>query len=154
MKTEQSSRYKNWQSLLKVNNTSNIITNTYIIEGNEIKNVKSGITKEEMKKNISTTAQYDILRKDGTKLESNEKVGTGCKVQFATGESYTIIVTGDISGDGEITITDLAKMKQYLIGKLQLEQSYGKAGDINSDEKITITDLAKIKKAIIGLIKM
>ena len=63
---------------------------------------------------------------------------------------YTIIVTGDISGDGKISASDLSMMKRKIIGTKSLDGAYFKAADLNSDSQIKASDLSKLKKMIIS----
>ena len=60
----------------------------------------------------------------------------------------TIIVKGDVNGDGEVDITDLVKIRQK-IQKIDLfDEKQNKAGDINGDNEVDITDLVKIRRYI------
>ena len=72
------------------------------------------------------------------------------------GETYhlTLVVTGDIDQNGEITITDLAQLKLHYIEKELLSGASLKAADINSDGKITITDLAQLKLVLVDLMEL
>lgn len=67
------------------------------------------------------------------------------------GETYhlTLVVTGDIDQNGEITITDLAQLKLHYIEKELLSGASLKAADMNYDNEITITDVAQIKLILI-----
>lgn len=82
-------------------------------------------------------------------------------VKSTSGEirKYTILVAkaadtsikyGDPSGDGKISITDLAVTKKHILGKSILTGNKFKAADANKDGKVTISDLALIKKHILG----
>lgn len=62
----------------------------------------------------------------------------------------TPILRGDPSGDGKITITDLAVTKKHILGKQTLAGDKFTAADANKDGKVTITDLALMKKHILG----
>ena len=64
---------------------------------------------------------------------------------------FTLIVTGDIDGDAEITINDLANIRLHLIDKKSLTGIKLKAGDIDEDGEVTINDLASMKLILIGL---
>ena len=67
---------------------------------------------------------------------------------------YTIIVTGDIDGDTEITINDLAKLKLHLIEQELLQGISLKAADIDEDAQITVNDAAQIKLVLIDLFEI
>ncbi len=61
-----------------------------------------------------------ITDKDGNELESNAKVGPGCKVTDSGGNNYTVIVKGDVDGTGEVNSTDYLQTKKYFLGQLNL----------------------------------
>ena len=128
-----------------------ISATNYKIDGNYITNIKPETKVSEVKNDVKSNREYEIQKRDGTKLTDNDIVATGYKVKFATGETYEIVVNGDVSGDGKITITDVAKIKKHIINTETLTGAYLKAGDVNENDTITITDLAKIKKVVIGL---
>ena len=123
----------------------------YKVDGNYIINIKPETKVSEVKNDVKSNREYEIQKTDGTKLTENDIVATGYKVKFATGEAYEIVVNGDVSGDGKITITDIAKIKKHIIILEKLTGAYLKAGDVNENDTVTVTDLAKIKKVIIGL---
>ena len=64
---------------------------------------------------------------------------------------YTLIVMGDINGDGKVTITDIAKIKLHIIKKEILTGTKFIAADLNNDKELTITDLARIKIIFLGI---
>ncbi len=63
---------------------------------------------------------------------------------------YSIVVTGDINGDGTIDITDLIQLKRQILKTSSLNGSYLKASDTNGDGSTDITDLIQIKRSILG----
>ena len=126
----------------------------YKVDGNYIINIKPATKVSEVKNDVKSNREYEIQKTDGTKLTENDIVATGYKVKFATGETYEIVVNGDVSGDGKITITDVAKTKKHIISLEKLTGAYLKAGDVNENDTVTVTDLAKIKKVIIGLVNL
>ena len=89
------------------------------------------------------------MDKDGKPLKDSSIIKTGTKLKVGDIE-YTLVVTGDINGDGEITITDLAKVKLHYIEKELLTGAELKAADMNYDGEITVTDIAQIKSILIG----
>ncbi len=62
----------------------------------------------------------------------------------------TIVVTGDVSGDGKITITDVVKLQKAVVGSSSLSGAYAKAADINGDGKVTITDVVQAAQVTVG----
>lgn len=64
--------------------------------------------------------------------------------------NYTIIIKGDVNGDGTIYATDYVRIKNHIMEKKKLEGAYLKAADINNDNNIYATDYVKIKNYIMG----
>ena len=67
-------------------------------------------------------------------------------------ETYILVVTGDLNGDGKIGLTDLANFKLSMVGKRELSTATTLAGDINEDGKTSLSDLAKLKMYLVGKI--
>ncbi len=62
-------------------------------------------------------------------------------------------ILGDVDGDKEMTVNDLAKIKLHLIEKEILTDAYAiKSADIDKDGEITANDLARLKLHLIGLL--
>lgn len=61
-----------------------------------------------------------------------------------------IVISGDINGDGKISVTDLLAVKSHLLGRTTLEDAALHAADISGDQKVTITDFIQIKSYILG----
>ena len=99
----------------------------------------------EFKQNVEANREITIIDNNGNKLEEDDIIGTGMTVTVGEELEYTLIVIGDINGDGKITITDIAQIKLHLIDKEILTGSNFIAADLNSDEELTVTDLAQIK---------
>ena len=96
----------------------------------------------------SLTASGYTVYNGSTKVTSG-LVGTGMTA-VSNGTSVTIVVTGDVSGDGRITITDVVKLQGSVAGASKLSGAYAKAGDINGDGKVTITDVVQAAQVTVG----
>lgn len=86
----------------------------------------------------------------GNVLQEESQLKTGIKLKVGKTLQYTLVVTGDIDKDAEITINDLAQIKLHLIGKGLLTGIEIMAADVDEDKEITINDLAQIKLILIG----
>ena len=62
----------------------------------------------------------------------------------------TVVVTGDVSGDGRLTITDVVKLQSHVTGSSTLSGAYAAAADINGDGKVTITDVVQAAQITVG----
>ena len=96
-----------------------------------------------------SVSQMDGTVYSGGKVVSSGNMATGMVVKTASGE-YTVAVTGDTSGDGKITVTDVVKLQSHLLNKNNLSGAYLEAGDLNGDSKVSITDLVKSARVVAG----
>ena len=82
-----------------------------------------------------------------------DKLVTGDKIQIISGKetvNMTIVIYGDASGDGKITIKDLLIVQKSILGYTKPVGAYKEAADANKDGQITIKDLLIIQKSILG----
>ena len=68
--------------------------------------------------------------------------------------SFDLIVTGDLNGDGNVTLVDLSRLKKFYLGIITLQEDYEKAGDANYDNQVSIVDISIMKKVFLGIIKL
>ena len=136
------------------------VTTTYRIK--EKDNVKYIIlapstTVSEMLKNITSNKEIKIVDKSGEEIEENALVVTGAKVvtKEDNKEIYTVVVKGDINGDGKVTFDDIIKTNGVRI--LENEDSISKAqlmaSDINDTGKIEFRDIISINAIRISSLK-
>ncbi|MBE6729932.1 MAG: hypothetical protein E7568_06850 [Ruminococcaceae bacterium] len=76
----------------------------------------------------------------------------GETVQRQTIPSLSFIKLGDIDGDNTVGINDLATLKLYLAGALNLETKGELSADLDGSGKVEIADLAKLKLYLAGAI--
>ena len=93
------------------------------------------------------SAGYTIY--SGSTKVTSGLVGTGMTA-VSSSATVTIVVTGDVSGDGKITITDVVKLQKSVVGSGSLSGAYAKAADINGDGKVTITDVVQAAQVTVG----
>jgi len=115
--------------------------NKYLIFSDGEVNV-SDITKK-----IFTTGSLEISNDSGNVLNSSDVVSTGNNLKinlFDSEKNYKIIVLGDVTGDGVISVTDVSKLFQYYRKKISMNKEYITAGDVIIDEEIRLTDVTKL----------
>lgn len=138
----------------------------YKIGNNDIDNYEVGdkyisrVVKETTKANfiynLDTNGKVRILKEDGTELKDGELVGTGMTLEVTKDKEkieLKIAVSGDVSGDGKVTVTDLSTINQTVLGVVKLENEYKIAADLDENDNITVTDLSTENKMILGLVK-
>ena len=117
-------------------------TNTPTPSGNYLTGVSPSTSVSAM-----NSAGYTIY--NGSAKVTSGLVGTGMTA-VSSSATVTIVVTGDVSGDGKITITDVVKLQKYVVGSGSLSGAYAKAADINGDGKVTITDVVQAAQVTVG----
>lgn len=117
-------------------------TNTPTPSGNYLTGVSPSTSVSAMNR-----AGYTIY--SGSAKVTSGLVGTGMTA-VSSSATVTIVVTGDVSGDGKITITDVVKLQKSVVGSGNLSGAYAKAADINGDGKVTITDVVQAAQVTVG----
>ena len=122
-----------------------------------IKNIKEQTTTEKFEENIemADNGSIEIYDKTGeNKVE--DYVGTGMIARVNNEYERSIldmdvVVKGDVTGDGKITITDMIKIKRHLEKLKELEGVYELAGDTTDAGTITLEDLINLRLDIANI---
>lgn len=128
-------------------------TEEYVLdlENKILKAVPTNTTVDFLLKNLQIASEkYSIMNKENQTITGEALVGTDMKLSI-DGEIFKIIVIGDINGDGQITSTDLSKLKLHMVELEKLTESPLMASDINQDNQTTLTDLSKMKEYLVGI---
>jgi len=64
--------------------------------------------------------------------------------------NFTMIVDGDLNGDGLANAADIIFMKRYILGKNTLDDILFTAGDIDENNSVNATDIIYLKRYILG----
>ena len=95
-----------------------------------------------------------ILDKNNNPISDTDYISTDMKLVLNDKIVYNLSVNGDLNGDGQISATDLSKIKMHLIDLRLLDGAYLKSANVDGDNAITITDLSQIRKAYFGEINL
>lgn len=117
------------------------------ISGNTIITDKAGTTLAQLRKKLDY-GDYNITAYDRNgRSKTSGTVGTGWRLTFTGGSrelSYSIVVKGDLTGEGQVNSSDYKKAADYLTEKIELTDIEFTAADINNDGKITLSDFYSI----------
>ena len=118
----------------------------YQIKNNYIVRIKPKTKYRDFIKDIETNQKY-IIKEKNTEISGEDLIKTGQTLTTEDGHTYTLVVIGDLSGDGKIGIVELARISKIGSGKITYIKEIEKlAIDVNADGKINIIDLAAISK--------
>lgn len=97
------------------------------------------------------------------KLSGNDLVRTNLQIEIDTsyvkdgqifgvgaGEFIAVVVKGDLTGTGEIDVTDLSTMQEELVETTQLRGAYKNAADLDRNGEIDVIDLSKLQEYIVN----
>ena len=121
----------------------------YKIEESYILDIEGETKKSEFVKNISTNLEMKFYTEDDKEanINDNDIIKTGMKLKLSNGNTYNLIVRGDINRDGRVSLTDISKLIfHYNESKgFILTNEYSlKASDMNFDGEITLTDISQL----------
>ena len=123
----------------------------YIIERDYIKRIERQTKRKDFDKKLQIDSKYEIKR-NGTIVKTNEVLKTGDELILQdTGKTYKIIVIGDINKDGDVSVVDLVKIKNYILKRRTFDELEMQAADANVDGKgPSIADLVRIRRIILS----
>ena len=130
-----------------------ITSDDYVVGDEHIGKIEIGSTVAEV---ISGIHQKDYINiyKDGVKLDGNVIIGTGMVIKLEDNgveyDSVVVVVTGDVNGDGNVSLTDMLLMKADLLQKSELTGAYENAADVNASGDFGLTDFIKMKAHLLG----
>lgn len=140
-------------------NTDNqlcLVTNSSLSkdEDGNIREVKvDKNTVAEMKTNFANT-NIIFRNADGEELSDGDVVGTGATIELVINgeisDSATVIMSGDVTGDGKINNRDAAMITRYLVGKEVITKYQLSAIDVNGDGSFNNRDAAMISRYLVG----
>jgi len=131
-----------------------ITSSIYTIGDSYITKITPGTNIAKFKENVETEQEMIFFDKSGNVLSDTDNIGTGMKLKVGKTLEFVLVVTGDIDGNGEIGINDLAKLKLHCIEKEMLVDEAFKAADMDADDKISVNDLATLKLVLLGIINL
>ncbi|HAN20371.1 MAG: hypothetical protein A2Y15_08005 [Clostridiales bacterium GWF2_36_10] len=95
-----------------------------------------------------------VYNKNGNLMSNEDMVSTGCKIKLVANNlvtnSASIVIRGDINGNGTIDSTDYLFVKRIFLGTAAVEDAYLKAALVSSGSNISVTDYIMIKRHYLG----
>ena len=96
----------------------------------------------------------EVVDCGGNVITDTAVVGTGTRINlYSNGElmdTVTVVVRGDLDGNGVVDTTDYMRLKAFLRGSFQIGDAENKAADVDGNDKINTTDYMRIKSYFLG----
>ena len=125
----------------------------YKITNKAISGIKPNTAIDDFTNNMRN--EFNVIVTKNEEEVTEGLIGTGMKVKIYENSKliadYIAIVSGDLNGNGELTVTDLLMLKRYIVQLEQPNGYQGMAADLNDDDRISVTDLLMVKRKIVGL---
>lgn len=94
------------------------------------------------------------VTKDGAEVSGSGKIGTGMQVHLVVNGAeqsvLTAVVTGDVNGDGLITVTDVVRINANILNKYTFSEAERIAADVSNDGQVSVTDVVRLNASILG----
>jgi hypothetical protein len=116
---------------------------TYSLENGIVMGIKANQSKEETFANFKNPV-----------LDAPNGIVTGGKINLIVGgeitDSATIVILGDLDGNGTLDNTDYMRLKNAFLDKFELEGAYLIAADTDRDGELSSSDYLRIKSHFLG----
>ena len=113
---------------------------------------KTAYTVAAFKNSLQNGSAVTVLNADGTAATDADKLATGMTATAANSDvSYTIVVPGDVDGDGDITALDAMMVLRAVVRDLTLTYPQMLAADVTDDTWIYPEDAISILKYSFGI---
>ena len=125
-----------------------------ITDGESIGKISVGTMVQGLLQGLAEQEYCAVYDQQGEPVASDTLVGTGMTVTLQVDgqeqETLVVIVTGDVNGDGRITVSDMIQVKAHLLESKPLEGVYAIAADVDGNGNLTISDFIQSKAHILG----
>ncbi|MBQ7968718.1 MAG: SH3 domain-containing protein [Clostridia bacterium] len=130
-------------------------TERYKFVNTLIYGIAPNTTVGELRKNLMEQGSIKVRNKDGfykLDVETVSSLDTICVLttkDVPYGE-YQAVVLGEINGDGNVTVTDLIKVRNLILDSSNVTEVELKSADIDGNGSMDVIDLIKIRNHILG----
>ncbi|MBE6138493.1 MAG: hypothetical protein E7173_01960 [Firmicutes bacterium] len=128
------------------------ITNAgYKIEDSYIKDIEIGTKISDVKQKMEGI-NISVKDLEGNEVSDDSRMATNFTLILSDGqEEYlkTIIITGDINGDGDITSRDYIMIEEKLMGTKIFDKVQEIAGDLNNDLRVNSRDYILVEEYLL-----
>lgn len=123
---------------------------SYTLENNLLSGVIAETKTEDLLKAFANAEAITVYDDEGNRVtDLSTTIGTGFILSYE-GIDTTVIVKGDINGDGEVGARDYMMLKSHVLKKYKMRDTELLAADINGDGDIKASDYMVLKSHVLG----
>lgn len=104
--------------------------------------------------NLTVTGEGELTLSRNQQTVSSGNAGTGMVIQLSQDgvvtDSLTLIVYGDVSGEGNINTLDFRALRDHLLEKEELNGPFCEAADVTHDGQVNTLDLLALNQFLSG----
>jgi hypothetical protein len=128
-------------------------TASYTKDGSLIKNVKLNTTVQSLLSQFENEV-LEVRDRNGNVITGTATVGTGATVNLYNGsalvDSVSVVVLGDVDGNGVVDTTDYLRIKSLYLGDFSMNLVDSAAADIDQNGVVNAVDYQKVKDYFLG----
>ncbi len=150
--TDDASNENDSNLKLEVTEDSKVLTGKDLVDTTKA----AGNTVDAVKAKFEDAASgytIKIVDKKNNELQGTDPVGTGSKIELLDSDNkvvdtVTIIVMGDVDGDGGINVADATNMLNNISKISKLSGVYEQASHVTGDPTLSVADVVKVLNTI------
>ncbi len=122
------------------------------VSGGHITGIAPGVSLQAVVNALGISDNAVIVLSDasGSAKAGDKAAGTGDVIRITDlqGREFavlTVLIYGDVNGDGKINLSDMIKVRNHNLETALLQNIFCIAGDVNRDGKVNLSDMIKIR---------
>jgi hypothetical protein len=130
-----------------------VSSSLYTIGEKMVNSVTEGTSVDALLKQFENEV-LEVVDCKGTVISGSALVGTGAQINLYKNDelidSVTVVILGDVDGNGIVDTTDVVRVKAAFLGTFALSDAENKAADVDGNDIIDTTDYMRVKSHFIG----
>ena len=129
----------------------------YKVSGsNQVSGITLGTKSSDFVKNLNIVGGYaQVKTASGGAKQDSAVMGTGDTVTIYRNDGtqyakWTVVIYGDVNGDGKVDNIDRVKIRNYVLGTSKLSGALAVAADVNKDGQVNNIDRVKVRNHVLG----
>ncbi len=120
----------------------------YTLEGDLLTGVAEMTSSEDFLLAIADAKNAKLYDAEGNEVTDVDAIGNGYVIEYK-GQKATIIVRGDLNGNGKVEVFDYMLLKRGALGTFELTDLQKLAGNVKADEDINANDYMLVKRHVL-----